>query len=626
MINTQGPLPDWLASIHHDCSSRYLSPSHPKIGETITLSVRMAAAAPIRRIFLRIEPDGEQQFLPLHINRQENGITWWQVNTPASEPVFHYRFLIDSQEGLFWFNAAGFQQAEPLDALDFKYLIGYHQPAWLSDAVLYQIFPDTFANGNTSNDPQPADYEFRGRRPKTYSWGSIPSVEECNGANFFGGDLAGIQDHLEHLQTLGVNCLFLNPIFASYSNHKYDVNDFYRVDEHLGGNEALESLSTALHRRGMRLLLDITPNHTSRFHDWFIHAQNDPHSIEADFYTFHARPENYVSWLGHKNLPKLNYLSEELRRRMFTNSDAVFRYWLLPPYNIDGYRVDVGNMMARQGEIQLNREIGREMRQAVKSTNPNAYILGENFFDAADQLQGDMWDGVMNYSGFTFPLIHWLAGARFQSWNLEEPILDPTPYPTSALVAAWNNHLASVPWQVALQQYNLIGSHDIRRIIDRLDFNPQLLHLAIAVQFTFPGLPGIYYGDEVGLQDVPGLGMRTCMEWDQTKWDRDLLAFYQKMTGLRRSSQALQSGGFKILAAEKDVLVYQRETSEERWIVQAVRSQSGNSVVNISCCEADLSNGMIFTDVISGLTVECKDGNLSLPAIPQGVAVWQLKR
>jgi alpha-glucosidase len=625
MTYTQDPLPNWLASIHHDCSLRYLSPSQPKIGDTITLLLRAAAIAPIRRVFLRVEPDGEQQFLPLHICRQENDITWWQVEVPASEPVFHYRFLFDSPEGFFWFNAAGFMQAEPLDALDFKYLIGYHQPAWLSDAVLYQIFPDTFANGDPSNDPQPSDYEYRGRHPKMYAWSSLPPLEECNGANFFGGDLAGIQDHLDYLQTLGVNCLFLNPIFDSYSNHKYDVNDFYRVDRHFGGNAVLERLSTALHARGMHILLDITPNHTSRFHDWFIHAQNDPHSIEADFYTFHDGPEEYESWLGHKNLPKLNYQSEELRRRMFTNSDAVFRYWLLSPYNIDGYRVDVGNMMARQGESQLNREIGREMRQAVKSVNPDAYILGENFFDASGQLQGDMWDGDMNYSGFTFPLLHWLAGASFQSWNLEEPILDPHPFPTQALVTTWQDHLAAVPWQVALQHYNLIGSHDVRRIIDRLGYNPQLLRLAIAVQFTFPGLPGIYYGDEAGLRDVPGLGMRTCMEWDQTKWDQDLFAFYQKMTGLRRSSHALQSGGFKVLAAEEDVLVYQRETAEERWIVQAVRSQSGNSAVKISICDANLSNGMIFTDVISGKTVQCCDGYLSLPDIPQGVAIWQSK-
>lgn len=625
MNDNSNAYPAWFRSVHHDGSLRYLSPSRPVIGETLTLRLRSSVAAPIQQIFVRIEPDGEQQFLPMHVNRQEKDITWWQVEVPASEPVFHYRFLIDSPQGIFWFNAAGMNQAEPLDILDFKYLIGYNPPAWLSDAVLYQVFPDTFANGDSTNDLQPAEYEYRNRRPKTFPWGCVPSVEECNGLNFFGGDLAGIIDHLDHLQDLGVNCLFLNPIFSSFSNHKYDVNDFYQVDGHLGGNEALKQLTSALHERGMRILLDITPNHTSRFHDWFIAAQNDPQSPEADFYTFHSRPEDYVSWLGHKNLPKLNYASQELRRRMFTNPDSVFKHWLQPPYSIDGYRVDVGNMLARQGEIQLNREIGCEMRQAVKSVNSDAYILGENFFDATQQLHGDMWDGVMNYSGFTFPLVHWLVGAEFQSWNLDKPISDPASYPTSALVAAWKDHLAAVPWQIALQQYNLLGSHDVRRIIDRLGYNPQLLRLAIGVQFTFPGLPGIYYGDEVGLRDVPGLGMRPCMQWDQTRWDQDLLAFYQKMTGIRKTSHALQSGGFKVLAAEKDVLVYLRETCEERFIIQAVRSTEVNYPINIPCCDAGLSDGMHFVDVITGWNRECKNGLFSLPAIPQGIAVWQLK-
>ncbi|HWQ46396.1 MAG TPA: alpha amylase N-terminal ig-like domain-containing protein [Longilinea sp.] len=617
------PIPVWSQSLHHDGSSRYFQPSQPRLGEAVTLRLRVSSSAPVRRIFLRIEPDGEQQFLPMEITGETRINTWWQITVNATEPVLHYRFLIDSADGFLWLNAAGLQRPEPLDQLDFRSLIGYAQPVWLLDRVLYQIFPDTFANGNPANDPKPMDYEYRGFKPKTFPWGSLPAVEDCNGLNFFGGDLVGIQNNLDYLQDLGVNCLFLNPIFSSFSNHKYDINDFYQVDDHFGGNVALRDLSAALHARDMRLLLDITPNHTSRYHQWFLSAQKDPVSPEAGFYTFDNHPEGYVSWLGHKNLPKLNYTSLELRRRMFTNPDAVVKYWLSPPYLVDGYRVDVGNMMARQGDFQMNREIGREMRKAIKSANSSAYILGENFFDATDQLQGDMWDGVMNYSGFTFPLINWLSGAHYQSWNLSEPIIDPKPYPTTTLVSAWKNHLAAVPWQVALQQYNLLGSHDIARLIDRLGFDPQWIRLAVAVQFTFPGLPGIYYGDEVGLKDVPGLGARDCMPWDQAQWDHDLRSFYQKMAQLRKSSPALQTGGFKVLSVEKNSLVFLRESHAERWIIQALRTLHSGDKLKITSSDADLLDGMVFTDIISGITIQCKHGYLQLPEPKQGVAVWR---
>ena len=212
------------------------------------------------------------------------------------------------------------------------------------------------------------------------------------------------------MQDLGINTLYLNPIFTAYSNHKYDVIDYDHVDPHLGGNEALVKLRQALDKRGMHYMLDIVPNHCGVWHPWFQAACSDPNAPEAEFFTFHDHPVDYESWLGHKALPKLNYRSRELRRRIYNSDDAVFRRWLRPPYAADGWRVDVANMLGRQGETQIGHKVARGIRRAVKETRRNAYLMAESFFDSSAQLQGDEWDGMMNYAGFTLPLWHWLRG------------------------------------------------------------------------------------------------------------------------------------------------------------------------------------------------------------------------
>ena len=235
---------------------------------------------------------------------------------------------------------------------------------------------------------------------------------------FYGGDLPGITGKLDYLAGtssssgpgLGVNALYLNPVFTAYSNHRYDVADYDNVDPHLGGNAALAELRRGLTDRGMRYMLDIVPNHCGFMHPWFRAAQADPAAATAEFFTFRHHPDDYECWLGVRSLPKLNYRSPRLREAIYAGPDAVFRRWLRPPYAADGWRVDVANMLGRHGVDQLGAEVARGIRQAVKAENPDAYLLGENFFDATAQLQGDGWDASMNYAGFTMPLWYWLRG------------------------------------------------------------------------------------------------------------------------------------------------------------------------------------------------------------------------
>ncbi len=615
--------PAWLSSIHHDGSEKYVSNLSPALGEVVQISIRIADNAPVRRVLLRTFPDGEQAFTVMAPGPIEPPCRWYTAGLPVSQPSTPYRFLVEAADGAWWYSAAGPAFYEPLDSTDFQLLADYHSPAWLREAVFYQIFPDRFDNANPATDPRPEEFEFRGQRPCTYPWGSPPAAGQQPSLVFYGGDLPGITRRLDYIQSLGANALYLNPIFTAYTNHKYDVIDYEHVDPHFGGDEALVELRQALDRRGMRYILDIVPNHCGYFHPWFQRARQDPSAPEADFFTFTRRPDQYASWLGVWMLPKLNYRSPELRRRIYAGPEAVFRRWLRPPFGADGWRVDVANMLARQGPTQLNVEIARGIRQAVKETDPEAYLIGENFFDASPQLQGDMWDGVMNYMGYNLPLEHWLAGYKTSSHGLKEPAASPVPWPTAALATTWRLRQAAIPWAVALQQFNLLGSHDTPRFRSIVQGSDALHRLAVTLLLTFPGVPSLYYGDEIGLLQHPQLGSRSCMEWDPRRWDHSLLAFHQNLVALRRRSPVLQSGGFQVLAVEPDTLAYQREGRQGRILVVAHRGVQPRPAGPLPVAAGGIPDGARFVEHFSGAQAAVRSGALPLPELPQGAQLWE---
>ena len=346
-------LPSWLQSVHHDGSESYVSSLYPRLGGTVRIRLRVGMDAPLRRVFMRTAPDGEQAFTAMHPGTAEPPARWWEADLPIHERIMHYRFALEADDGVWWLNAGGPGHFDPLDASDFKILGDAHAPGWLHEAVFYQIFPDRFANGDFANDPQPHEYQYRGHGPQTFPWGTLPPDDTPFPLVFYGGDLLGIAQKLDYVEQLGVTALYLNPIFTAQSNHKYDVADYEHIDPHFGGDEALVALRHALDARGMRYLLDIVPNHSGYQHPWFQTAQTDATAPEAEFYTFTHHPDEYVSWLGVWILPKLNYGSAELRQRIYEGEEAVFRRWLRPPFSADGWRVDVANMLGRQGASQL---------------------------------------------------------------------------------------------------------------------------------------------------------------------------------------------------------------------------------------------------------------------------------
>ncbi|MBN1487940.1 MAG: maltodextrin glucosidase, partial [Anaerolineae bacterium] len=574
------------------------------------------------KVYLRTFPDGEQHIKPLTLQTTSSPVSWWGVELPIAEPTVHYRFILEAEDGIWFYSAAGPSRAIPTDATDFRILAGYTPPAWVMESVFYQIFPDRFANGDPANDPQPEDFEYKGFRPQVYPWGEPLPDGLPHSVTFFGGDLQGIQQHLDYLEALGVNALYLNPVFTAHTNHKYDVIDYEHVDPHFGGDAALEALSTALHARGIRYLLDIVPNHCGYWHPWFQKALKDAAAPEAGYFTFRDHPKDYESWLGVWLLPKLNYNNEELRRVIYQDQDAIFRRWLRPPFAIDGWRIDVGNMLGRQGATQLGRTVAQGIRQAVKETRAEAYLLGENFFDGTNQLQGDQWDAIMNYQGLTIPLQYWTQSVKIGAQGLPRPITSITHWTTGALVQSWTNIRAAVPWVMALQQFNVLGTHDTPRWRTLVDGNEALLRLAAIIQFTYPGIPCLYYGDEIGMVDQPDVGPRGCMIWDESKWDHEILAFYRKLIALRRHSPVLQRGGFQVLAIEKDCLAYQRESIAGRILVIAQRASAPRPAGPLPVAHGGIADGTRFVEHFSGQEIVVEDGVLNLTEHPQGATLW----
>lgn len=612
--------PAWLLSIHHDGSERYVSKLTPRLGESVRLRLRVADTAPVRRILLRSFPDGEQALTTMQRGPLEPPAQWWEADLLIDEPISHYRFIIDAADGVWHYSAAGPSAHIPLDYTDFRLLADYDPPGWPTEAVFYQIFPDRFANGDPTTDPQPDEYEYRGHRPTTYLWESIPPGDQFFPLVFYGGDLPGIEARLDYLADLGINALYLNPVFTARSNHKYDVADYDHVDPHFGGDAALASLRRALDARGMRYILDIVPNHCGYWHPWFQNALADSSTPEAEFFTFRHHPDDYATWLGVWTLPKLNYRSAELRRRIFDNDEAVFRRWLRPPFSADGWRVDVANMLGRQGSTQLGREISVAIRRAVRQARHDAYLIGENFFDATAQLQGDQWDGVMNYGGFTQPLWYWLRGYDLSAHGFADKLTGPH-WATTALTASWLSRLATIPWAVALQQYNVLDSHDTPRIRATVGGNDALHRLAAALLLTFPGVPGLYYGDEIGMTDLPRLKSRGCMIWDEARWNKPLRDYHRALIHLRRRSPALQRGGFQVLLAEEDTLAYQRDSHDERVLVFAHRGETPRPAGRLPLRDAGVPDGARFVDPLSGLELRVHDGALALPELAQGALI-----
>lgn len=613
--------PSWVNAFSHHQTSDYLSNPRPVFGEKTTLRLLAPADAPIRELILRTIPNGEQAFTPMRPGGLDGEMRWWEVEVAFRERLNLYRFGILTDQAMWWMNALGISQTIPFNLFDFKLLTDQPKLDWLGQAVFYQIFPDRFANGDVSNDPSGETVPGTAIVRQTYPWGE-PHPYHRELIPFWGGDLKGIEDHLDYLQELGVNAVYLNPIFRGWTNHRYDVIDFDQIDPVLGGDEALISLSTALKARGMRYLMDIVPNHAGKGHPWFQAASAKNEAIERQFFFFHPETDKPSTWMGFGNLIKLNYQSQKLRDLMYRDEDSVMQRWLKPPYCADGWRVDVANMLGRHDESQLDAEVLPEMRKSVKAANPQAYLIGENFYEADSQLQGQAWDGVMNYSGFADPLLHWLRPFETGAIGWDGDIRVSERWQSESLVRTWKEHLAAIPWAIALQQFNVLDSHDTPRLRTILAGDEALVKLAAIAQFTFPGVPCVYYGDEIGLCDEPDFGSRNCMLWDRSSWNQESLAFYKRLIALRKTENTLLEGAFDVLYWDVQLVCYQRELAGKKVIVTLNRGPEQWMGQTVSLPAGITTAENTHQGYFSGYSLKIENGQLNLPDLPKGGEVW----
>ena len=486
-------------------------------------------------------------------------------------------------------------------------------PDWVQDAIFYQIFPDRFAK----SERNPA------RNLPFEPWDTPPTPH-----GFKGGDLYGIAEKLDYLKDLGITALYLNPIFASASNHRYHAFDYYTVDPLLGGNDAFRFLLDMAHKKNIRIVLDGVFNHASRglwqFHhvlecgndspyrDWFFFdpdrlsrrkhwgaypgtgelnaLQNGEDSIKAI---------GYRGWWHLPALPKFNTNTPDVREFLFD----VAEYWI--KFGIDGWRLDVAT------EID-DDSFWQEFRQRVRKINPEAYIVAEIWHEAQRWLQGDQFDAQMNYE-VTKPMLAFFAGKHLDKRVLHQQSnyhgihhgIDAHEFANRI-----DHNLGLYKQDITYAQLNLLDSHDTPRFLSCVGGNKDSLKLASLFMFTYPGAPCIYYGNEIGMDGEHDPDCRKSFPWDENKWDRDLLGYTKEIVELRKKNPALRRGDFKRLWSDHGVYAFSR-TFEGKTFVVALNTAESPQQIHVTY-DANKSPRPVFGDA-SDISV---DGRLTftLPA------------
>ena len=539
---------------HHDGSDLYVLETPEEIGGDATVRVRVPRDF-ADTVLVRHLHDGEPRTVVAEPDEANGEETWWRASFPVTSPSTRYRFLLAGGDaGYRWLNGYGLSPHEVTESDDFVLSLGAG-PAWHAESVAYEIFPDRFASSGAARTP-PGWAVPR-------AWDDLPTGRgRATPYEWFGGDLPGIEAHLDHIASLGANLVYLTPFFPAGSTHRYDATSFDRVDPLLGGDDALASLVRALETRGMRLAGDLTLNHTGKGHEWFSAAQSSSHAPEHGFYIFDgALRHGYEAWMDVASLPKLDWRDDELRARMRT----VIRQWL--DRGLDGWRIDVANMTGRFGAVDVNHEVARLTRDAADG----ALVVAEHGHDYRGDLDGTGWHGVMNYAGFLKPTWWWLRGDAIESDVFTSA---PAPrYDGAELVSVMRRYRAGVPWQTVLDSWTLLDSHDTPRFSHVVDGSTARHVVGLGLMMTTPGVPMIFAGDELGLTGAWGEDARRTMPWDDPgSWRTDLLEAYRTLGALRRGCGALARGGIRYVHVSRDAVCYLRETREERLLCLAARA------------------------------------------------------
>ncbi|MEM3640460.1 MAG: glycoside hydrolase family 13 protein, partial [Candidatus Bathyarchaeia archaeon] len=474
----------------------------------------------------------------------------------------------------------------------------FQVPEWVKGAVFYQIFPDRFFNGDKKSDP-----------PKVAKWGDKPKQN-----NFFGGDLEGIIQKLDYIESLGFNAIYLTPIFGSISNHKYDIYDYFNVDPHFGDNEKLKTLVEEAHKRGIRVILDAVFHHTSdRFWAFEDVLKNQEKSKYTSWYFIRKFPvkrkqllkillkfplpkkfwhmlrfrllPNYETFAGVPNMPKLNLLNPETAEYFM----KVAEFWVRE-YNIDGWRFDVA--------FGIPFKFWKELRTRLKQIKSDLYLLGEfgnGNPDPSAWVGHETFDAVMNYPLRSIVLDF----VVFESIGAEE------------FHRRLMELMGKLPHKAVYSMYNLLGSHDTPRILTLCRGDLRRAKLAIFLQMTLPGAPAIYYGDEIGLQGGNDPDCRRTMEWNSEKWNLELFDYIKKLIKIRKEHSALVTGRMEVVLkeAKEHVYIFKRKSENNQAIV-CINNYAGAKVIKI-----DSNNPLV--EALSGTIFQPSNGTLTINIPPK---------
>lgn len=595
-----------LRAFFSDTTADYVDPPQPDLYGQVEIRLRTGREG-IRSCFLVLEGG---TFLHMHRAGGDGRFAWYAVRFEVSRTPLRYCFEIVAGGRRYRYTRRGIRNT--VRPADWWHIVpGYHAPAWAEGGVMYQIFVDRFSNGDPSNDVLTGEYAYMGKPVlRVEDWGRAPSAEGYR--EFYGGDLQGVIDRLDYLLDLGVEAIYLNPIFLSPSSHKYDTQDYAHIDPHFGrivrdgtqaerylarvtdpeNLEASDRLFARLvrdaHARGIRVILDGVFNHCGSFHRWLdaegiyerlpgghrgaFASKKSPY---AGYFRFRedAWPSNgtYDAWWDFPTLPKLDYEnSEELCRYIL----EIGRKWVSPPYCADGWRLDVAADLSYSPAF--NHAFWRRFYRAVKEANPEAIILAENYADSQDWLQGGEWDTIMNYEFFMEPVTWFLTGMEKHSDAREEERYgDPDAFWRAALCRN-RDAMPDAPLRISM---NELSNHDHSRFLTRTNrvvgrmqthgteaalegVHREVMRQAVLLQMTWTGAPTIYYGDEAGLGGFTDPDNRRTYPWGRE--DRELLDYHRFLANLRRNSHTLRRGSILRLSDGDGVLAYARFSRGKR--------------------------------------------------------------
>lgn len=609
--------------LFHDQGPLFDNHVEPTSAQAVTLTFR-TFKGDITSATIKYYDSGDSSFHTVAMNWVSNDATgtfdYWQGTIPASASEKYYRFKITDGSATAWYNAAGITSSEPSSG-DFFIIPNFTTPAWMKNGVMYQIFPDRFYNGDTSNDVQTGQYCYKGHCTEKHAWGtSVYATGGDNNLVFFGGDLAGVDQKLGYIKnTVGANIIYLNPIFSAPSVHKYDTSDYTTVDPAFGSNATLQTLIGDLHATSNGphgyLMLDGVFNHTGDAHKWFDKYNNfgsagayeSQQSAWYGYYDFQQWPGTYSSFLGFDTLPKLDYgaSGSAVRNAIYGSSSSVVKTYLKAPYGIDGWRLDAAQYIdagGNNGSDTTNHQILAELRTAVKSVNPNADILGEYFGNAGPwTTSGNQWDGAMNYDGFTQPVSEWITGHDYGGGSAS--------IPASQFDSWLHGTRANYPTNVQQVMSNFLSSHDITRFGNRAGGDIWKTYLALIFQMTYVGTPTIYYGDEYGMQGGADPDNRRTFDWTVGTSTNSAVALTGKLTAIRNAYPALRTGSFMSLLTEdtNKLYAYGRFDATNR-IAVALNNDSTSHTVTVPVWQLSMTNGSTVTDLLSGTHYTVQNG------------------